>query len=273
MPSLRDHVVLITGAGSGLGRQLALELAREQAFIAAVDLHAAPLQSLAEEIGTGRAAWAIADVGNRAALAAAVADLERRLGAIDVLIANAGIGLEMPADEFRPEDLEKQVRVNLVGVANAVGAVLPGMLRRGRGQLVAISSLAAYRGFPRGAGYCASKAGVNALMDSLRTELRPRGIHCTTVCPGWIRTPLAQGMALPRPGSMDADRAARRIVRAVRGQRSFVAFPFLSRAVVALLARLPAFLVDGPMRAYLERHRTKRARTRIAAPHIGKRAS
>jgi short-subunit dehydrogenase len=178
---------------------------------------------------------------------------------VDILVANAGIARAMPALDFRPEDLETQVAVNLVGVANSIGAVLPNMVRRGRGHLVAISSLASYRGALHGAGYCASKAGVNALMDSLRVELKPHDIACTTICPGWIRTPLAQRFSLPKPGTMNVDAAARRIVRAIERRRSFAAFPLPSRLVVALVAWLPSFLVDGAIRRYLSRNQRKRA--------------
>jgi NAD(P)-dependent dehydrogenase (short-subunit alcohol dehydrogenase family) len=243
--SLRDKVVLITGAASGLGRQLALELAREGAAIAAIDLQAGPLQVLCEEMGSRRAGWAVADVGDGTGLSATVNALERALGPVDVLIANAGVGTETPALAFCPGDLERQVRVNLLGVANSIGAVLPGMLRRGRGQLVAISSLASYRGMPRGAGYCASKAGVNALMDSLRVELRPHGIACTTVCPGWIRTPLARQSSLRKRGVLDVDRAARRVLTAVRRRRPFAAFPLAPRLAVALMRWLPVPLGDA----------------------------
>src|SRR5262249_24234672 len=142
-------------------------------------------------------AWAVADVCDRAALKAAVADLERRVRPTDTLVANAGIGLETAALDFSAERVEAQVRVNLVGVANSVEAVLPGMLGRKRGHLVCIASLASMRGFPRMAGYCASKAGVAAMMDSLRVELRPHGIDVTTICPGWIRTPLTDNIDVP----------------------------------------------------------------------------
>jgi NAD(P)-dependent dehydrogenase (short-subunit alcohol dehydrogenase family) len=260
MSSLAGRVVLITGAGSGLGRELALALAAQGARIAAVDLNTEGLESLVATLGADRAAAAVADVTDRAGLFAACAALQRQLGPVDILIANAGIARAMPVDDFRPEDLQAQVGINLVGVANSIAAVLPGMLRRGSGQLVAISSLASYRGALHGAGYCASKAGVNAMMDSLRLELKPRGITCTTICPGWIRTPLAKGFNLPKPGTMDADQAARKIVNAIRRRRTFVAFPLPSRLVVALVAWLPAFLVDGVIRHYLSRKQRQLAR-------------
>jgi len=243
--SLRDKVVLITGAAGGLGRQLALELAREGAVVAVIDLQPGPLRALCEEMVANRAGWAVADVADAAGLSAAANELERALGPVDVLIANAAVGTETPAVGFHPGDLARQVQVNLLGVANSIGAVLPGMLRRGRGHLVAISSLASYRGMPRGAGYCASKAGVNALMDSLRVELRAHGIACTTVCPGWIRTPLARQSSLRKRGTMNVHRAARRVLTAVRRRRPFAAFPLVPRLAVALMRWLPVPLGDA----------------------------
>ena len=114
------------------------------------------------------------DVTDLAATRAAVKDLEGRLGPTDLLIASAGIGRKTAADTFSAEEVNAHIQVNLIGVVNAVDAVLAGMRERRRGHLVVLSSLASYRGMPFMAGYCASKAGVNALFDSLRLELRLR---------------------------------------------------------------------------------------------------
>src|SRR5579885_97065 len=192
MQSFANQVALVTGAGSGLGRQLALRLAAEGARIAAVDLSAEALAKLTAELAGKPVATAVADVADVNALRAAVPQLEQQLGPVDLLIANAGIGRETSALAFRAEDVAAQVNVNLIGVANSIDAVLPGMLARRRGHLAAISSLASYRGLPKMAGYCASKAGVNNLLDGLRLELKPLGIAVTTICPGWIRTPLTE---------------------------------------------------------------------------------
>jgi short-subunit dehydrogenase len=134
--------------------------------------------------------------------------------------------------------------VNLLGVANSVAAVLPGMLQRRRGHLVAISSLASYRGLPLMAGYCASKAGVNALLDALRVELRPHGISVTTICPGWIRTPLTANVRVPMRGMMEVDAAARQIARAIRRRVPFFAFPRSGVWPVRLLRWLPSGVSD-----------------------------
>jgi NAD(P)-dependent dehydrogenase (short-subunit alcohol dehydrogenase family) len=244
MSGFTNQTVFITGAGSGIGRQLAIRLASEGAAIAAVDLKSEPLESLGKELGSARYAWAIADVTDVDALRQAVKELETRVGPVDRLIANAGIGRETSALNFRAEDVEAQIRVNLIGVANSVDAVLPGMLARGSGQIVGISSLAAYRGLPKMAGYCAAKAGVNGLLEALRIELRPRGIRVSIICPGWIRTPLTADIKVPQPFMMDLDYAVGRIVVAIRAEKEFFAFPGQSRRRMQLLRWLPSGLSD-----------------------------
>jgi short-subunit dehydrogenase len=145
------------------------------------------------------------------------------------------------------------VSVNLIGVANSVAAVLPGMLARRRGHLVALSSLASYRGLPFMAGYCASKTGVNALFDSLRVELKPHGIATTTVCPGWIRTAMTADLKIPVPKMLDVTDAARRILAAVERRQPFFAFPADMRRQVRLLRWLPLGLSDWLVTRLLRR--------------------
>jgi short-subunit dehydrogenase len=219
-------------------------LASEEAAVAAVDLRPEPLAELAAELAGKPYAWAVADVGDRAGLLKAAAHLSNQLGQVDVLIANAGIGIENSALSFRAEDFEAQVRVNLLGVANSVAAVLPGMMERRRGHLVGISSLASYRGLPKMLGYCASKSGLNALLEGLRMELKPFGIAVTTICPGWIRTPMTAGIQMPASEMMEPSDAARRILSAIRQGRSFYAFPASLSWRARLLHWLPGDLSD-----------------------------
>jgi NAD(P)-dependent dehydrogenase (short-subunit alcohol dehydrogenase family) len=253
MDPFTDRVVLITGAGSGIGRQLALTLAAAGARIAALDRQADGLDTLAAELKGKPLTCAVADVTDLPGLRAAVARLEGELGPTDVLVASAGIGRETSALTFRAEDIADHVNVNLIGVANSIDAVLPGMRQRRRGHLVALSSLASYRGLPLMAGYCASKAGVNALLDALRVELRPLGIAVTTICPGWVRTPLTAHIDLPGVYMMEVGEAARRIVAAVRARRTFLAFPAGGAWQARLLRYLPRPAGDWMASRYLRR--------------------
>jgi NAD(P)-dependent dehydrogenase (short-subunit alcohol dehydrogenase family) len=240
-----DQVALITGAGSGLGRQLAVTLAEEGASIAAIDLNEEALSALARELTGKRVAWAVGDVTDRKSLRAAVTRVEDQLGPTSLLIASAGIGSENSALDFRASDFEAQIQVNLLGVANSVEMVLPGMLARRKGHIVGMSSLASYRGLPRMLGYCASKAGLNALLEGLRVELRSFGITVTTICPSWVRTPLTAKVSVPQSAMLDVGHATRLIVEAIRRKRAFYAFPAAAARQVRLLRWLPCGLSDS----------------------------
>ena len=259
MSSFADRVVLITGAASGIGRQLAHLLRREGARIAALDLSAAGLAALETELKNagGRCATAVADVTDPSAVRQAVSLLESQLGPTDLLIASAGVGQETSAEAFSAEDFGRLIEVNLIGVANSIAAVLPGMRERRRGHLAALSSLASYRGLPRMAGYSASKAGVNALMDSMRVELRTYGIVCSTICPGWIRTPMTATLNLPNLPMLEVEDAADRILAALRRGKAFVAFPAGNVWQVRLLRYLPRPLADWLANRVLQRLSSK----------------
>jgi NAD(P)-dependent dehydrogenase (short-subunit alcohol dehydrogenase family) len=268
MESFHNRVVLITGAASGIGRQLALTLAAEGARIAALDRQAEALDSLTAELKiVDRGSWivdrkdtihdlwacAVADVPDLPAVRAAVTQLESQLGPTDLMVASAGIGIETPADAFRAEDFAAQIQVNLIGVANTLDAVLPGMCQRRRGHVAALSSMASYRGLPHMAGYCASKAGVNSLLDSLRVELRPLGIAVTTICPAWIRTPLTTPLGLPDGDMMEVEEAVRRIVQALRARRPFLAFPAGLTWQARLLRHTPRSISDWLVRQWIRK--------------------
>lgn len=206
----RYSTVLITGAGSGIGRQLALLAAAQGVTIVALDIRAEGLNELAEQLAATKHAmhWARADVTDAAELTARVKELEAKAGPIDLAIANAGVGLETSALDLQPADMAKVIGVNLLGVVNTFAAVLPDMLARQRGRLVAISSLASYGGLPRMLGYCASKSGVNAVMEGMRLEVERHGLTCTTICPGWIRTPLTEHLKDVFPHMLSVEAAA-----------------------------------------------------------------
>jgi NAD(P)-dependent dehydrogenase (short-subunit alcohol dehydrogenase family) len=238
----QPRVALITGAGSGIGRQLALTFAAEGMAVAGIDLRAEGQESLAKEL-PGKFAWEIADVTDAAAVRSAGEALEAKVGPVDLLVASAGMGCETSALFADADSFNKVIQVNLLGVANSIHAVLPGMLRRRRGHLVALSSLASYRGLPFMAAYCASKSGVNALMESYRVELAPHGIFTTTVCPGWIRTPMTANLKMKVPMLEVADAAAR-IAAAIRRRKKFVAFPRGPRRTLAWVRALPTWFGD-----------------------------
>ena len=222
-----DKVVLITGASSGIGRGLALEFARRGAAVGLLARREDLLREAVEEIEAhgGKAIALPADVTDANAVQAAACELRRTFGAIDLMIANAGIGAATPASNLQLEDVEGVIKVNLIGAANSAAAVIPDMVRRGSGRLVAISSLAGYRGLPNSAAYCASKAGLSAFFESLRIDLRGTGVDVTIIYPGFVRTPLT-ARHTKMPYLMEIEYAARKIVRAIETGKSSYSFPW-----------------------------------------------
>src|SRR5262249_29574601 len=136
----------------------------------------------------GTAAVAVADVSDRKALRSAIESISGQIGPVDIMVANAGIGIPTRLDPLNTADVEQTIRVNVLGVIYSIEAVLPIMLNRRRGHLLAVSSLAAFKGLPGESAYCASKAAVNAYLEGLRISLRKKGIAVTTICPGFVKT-------------------------------------------------------------------------------------
>jgi short-subunit dehydrogenase len=250
--ALIDQVAVVTGASSGIGWELAKELARAGCKVGLVARRQDKLEALADEIrkAGGTAALAAADVGERGPTVSAIHALATQLGPVDLLVANAGVGMPTLLEPLNVEDVERMVKVNLLGVIYAIEAVLPEMLRRGRGHLAAVSSLAAYKGLPGESGYCCSKAGVNAYMEGLRIQLRDRGITVTTICPGFVRTPMTAPNDFRMPWLLEADEAARRIVRALARRKTVYNFPWQMTLFMKVVSWLPDWVIARGMNKY-----------------------
>jgi short-subunit dehydrogenase len=244
--SFQDKVVMITGASSGIGRGLAVELARRGAKVGLVARRADTLEEVVREIeAVGSKALALpADVQSEASVRAAADNLRAGFGPIDVLIANAGIGPTRDAAQLSAAEVAGVINVNVIGASNSVAAVIPEMVARGSGQLVVISSLAAYRGLPRSAAYCASKAAVSAFFESLRLDLHPRGIDVTIIHPGFIKTPLTADRAVEMPFLMELDDAVKKMVRAIEKRRKRYSFPWQLATLVRAGMIMPIFIYD-----------------------------
>ena len=245
-------VAIVTGASSGIGRALALRLGSDGYRVGLIARRGELLEALAGEMAAAgdTAAAAVADVGDRAALRMAIADIEDRLGPADVMVANAGFGAPTRLDPLNIDDVEQTFRVNLMGVIYSIEAVLPGMLARRRGHLLAVSSLGGDKGLPGESAYCASKAAVNVYMEGLRIALRGTGVVVTTVCPGFVQTPMAPMDAAATPFMMSAEAAAGRIAGLIARRRGGVhRFPRRMAMLMSLIARLPDGLVARLVRA------------------------
>jgi short-subunit dehydrogenase len=160
------------------------------------------------------------------------------------MIANAGMGSTTDAGELDPEDVAKVMSVNVMGAVNSVAAVLPEMIERGSGQLVAISSLSAYRGLRKSAAYCASKASLSSFFESVRIDMRGRGVDVTIIHPGFIKTPLTDGRKAKMPYLMEVDYAVNKIIHAIEKRKKSYAFPWQLATLVRASMVMPAFMYD-----------------------------
>src|SRR6266850_869073 len=246
-----DKVVMITGASSGIGRGLAVALGTRGAKLGLVARRVEQLGELVAEIESlgGKALALPADVQSENSMRAAADKLRAEFGPIDVLIANAGIGPTRDAAKFNAEEVASVMNVNVIGASNSVAAVLPEMIARGQGQLVAISSLAAYRGVPKSAAYCASKAAVSSFFESLRLDLESRGVDVTIIHPGFIKTPLTAGRGTQMPFLMELDDAVKKMVRAIEKRRKRYSFPWQLATIVRAGMIMPIWMYDRIARA------------------------
>jgi short-subunit dehydrogenase len=241
-----NKVVMITGASSGIGRGVALEIAARGASIGLLARRESLLDELVSEIKArnAKAVSASADVRDAKAVREAADHFRKEIGPIDVLIANAGIGTADHAIKLQPEHAADVIGVNVLGAVNSVAAVVPEMVERRQGRLVAISSLAAYRGLAKSAAYCASKAALSSYFESVRIDLRHTGVGVTIIHPGFIKTALTAGREAKMPYLMDLDEAVKKIVSAIEKEKKTYAFPWQLATIVRAGMIMPTAMYD-----------------------------
>jgi NAD(P)-dependent dehydrogenase (short-subunit alcohol dehydrogenase family) len=197
MMTWREQVALVTGGGRGIGRATARRLAQHGAAVCVnYAAHAEAADELVAEItkAGGRAIAAAADVADADAVAAIVARTEKELGALTILVNNAGVSWRGTLDEYDADAVARMRRINVEGVIHATRAVVAGMRQRRYGRIVNVSSIAALgTGLPGNAFYAATKAEVAILTKRFAMELGPHGITVNAVAPGFVRTDLTRG--------------------------------------------------------------------------------
>ena len=237
--------VFITGASSGLGRGLALHFAKEGRTVFAAARRKDALDKLAAEAGGGSIVPVPLDVQDTEALVRAIHRAEDDAGgALDLVIANAGIGQPTSARKMDWRVVQRILDVNVTAACVTLAAALPKMIERDAGHVVAVSSLAAFRGMPGNATYCASKAALHVWMESVRVDLRSTKVRATTIYPGFVKTEMTAKNKFPMPFLMELDAAVRVMAKGLaRGART-ISFPLPMSAVTRTLGALPGALYE-----------------------------
>jgi NAD(P)-dependent dehydrogenase (short-subunit alcohol dehydrogenase family) len=217
VPSELQGVALVTGGGRGIGAGIARELAAAGMRVAVSARSADQVEEIAREIG---GLGVTADVSKRDDVERMVAEVERELGPVDLLVANAGVATwETAAWELDPDEWWHVLEVNVFGVYLCCRAVIPGMIERGRGRIVITGSGASYLPGSRSTAYSASKAAVGRFGETLAAQLEPHGIPVFVFSPGLVRTEMTED-AFPEDAPWTPPELAPRLVRELASGRA-----------------------------------------------------
>ncbi len=239
--SPKDGIAWVTGASSGIGRAVTLELVRRGWRVAVSARSVDLLQTLANEAAAagGKVDVFPGDVTDRQGMAGIVRDIEAQCGPIALAMLNAGGFFPDPRGEFVGENFRKTMALNADGALNGLEPLLPLMKARGKGQIALVSSVAGYGGLPTAASYCMAKSGINAMAESLKVDLERVGINLQIICPGYVKTPLSDQAKGPKPFMIPVEDAARRICNGFDRGGFEIAFPKRMVWLVKTLQRLP----------------------------------
>ena len=230
--------VWVTGASSGLGHELAKLLVCEAENVAVSARSEDILEDLANRFDA-IAAYPV-EVDDAESVANCVNQIEETFGPIDLAVLNAGTWQRMDAENIDLKSVRRGFEVNYMGVIHAVQAVLPGMIKHGRGHIAITASVAGYRGLPKSIAYGPTKAALINLAETLKVELAPLGIDVSLVNPGFVDTPMTRGNPFPMPGLMSASNAAQLMLKGLKRRQYEVAFPRGFVFVMKVLRLLPS---------------------------------
>ncbi|MBZ8131919.1 SDR family NAD(P)-dependent oxidoreductase [Afifella sp. IM 167] len=231
----------ITGGSTGIGRALALRLARDGWQVAVSARSADKLEALAKEAEplSGAIRAFPLDVTDAEATARAFESVEAALGPLDLVFLNAGTFSPFSGKEFSVEAFRHTMEVNVMGTVHGLGPVIPRFLERGAGHIAVVASVAGYAGLPRAAAYGASKAALINMCEALRPDLGSRGVTLSLVNPGFVDTPMTEKNDFPMPFIIPVDKAVDAIMDGLDKKHFEIVFPWQMRLSMKLFRLLP----------------------------------
>jgi NAD(P)-dependent dehydrogenase (short-subunit alcohol dehydrogenase family) len=241
----------ITGASTGIGAATAIALAQEGWDVVATARSQDKLEQLAKlsHEFKGRLLPMPGDVTDKQAMAALVAEVEERLGPIELAMLNAGNYIPEELATFNSDEFISQVQLNLFGAVLCLEPLLPRLLKRGRGHIALVASVAGYRGLPRSLGYGSSKAAMIHLAEALAVMGAPKGLKVQVINPGFVKTPLTDKNDFKMPFLIDTGEAARAIMAGLKSDRFEIFFPKRFGYILKTLGLLPDKLYFAAVRS------------------------
>lgn len=238
--NLKNKVVLITGASSGIGEAMAKKFAQEGALLALTARRKEILDKFIKnlEVKT-RAASYKCDVTNIDEIKSVYRQVKIDFGKIDIAVLNSGVSFRSGIKDFSSEKAKLIFDTNVMGIINFVEVLLPDFINERNGVIVGVSSLADSRGFPKSGFYCASKAAATIFLESLRVELKPFNVKVITVRPGFVKTPMTDKNEFFMPFLMEPDKAAEIIVNGIKKDKNRIQFPLAISLAVRFLRIIP----------------------------------
>lgn len=230
----------IIGSSSGIGEELAKELARAGYIVAASARSSDKLEQLASgDYSTGKIISYSVDVTDLAALKNVAVDITQSLGPINMAILCAGTYIPDSADAFNSATIQTQFTLNVMGVAHALEVILPLMKHQAGAHIAVVASVAGFRGLPYATGYGGTKAALINMTESLKPQCDQLGIKLQLICPGFVKTPLTDKNEFPMPFLISVEEAARSILSGLKSDRFEITFPWPMKIVMKLLRFLP----------------------------------
>jgi short-subunit dehydrogenase len=269
LTSYSGKTAVITGASSGIGKLLALRIARAGARVGLVARRESELRSVATEIeqAGGTAVVLPCDVAERSQVFETAERARSQLGPIDILVNNAGYGHHRRFLEWDLDDMERMLRVNFLGTLYWTKALLPDMVTRRSGWIVFIASVAGKLGVPEESAYAASKFAMVGLAEALSMEVDDAGVHVLTVCPGAINTPFFDAEALERMPPVakrmmiEPERVVDATLAALENGKHEITVPKIITTGYVVRVLAPGFMRRNTMRTTMGA-RTRRAKVR-----------
>jgi short-subunit dehydrogenase len=240
------RVILITGASSGIGKELAKMLAKENCSLALLARRSNLLDELSLQLETSIAAIETykCDVTKPEEVKKVIDKVKENFGRIDIAILNAGISNNIGIKDYTSEKAKETFDVNVLGLTNCVDNVLPDFMERKSGMIVGVSSLADSKGWQGSGFYCASKAAATILLENLRLELKPYNIKVITVKPGFVKTPMTSKNKFPMPFLMTSQKAAKIIIKGIKAEKRIIQFPWPTVLGSKIMRIVPDFIFE-----------------------------